>query len=135
MKTITASRPAAPTTASMFESAMALARSLAEADDALIEPELIAWIDRASARTSPELEGCGGPNAWREYGLTHQGCLEVDVGSDSAFIFAEASPFDSYDHFGPDPYVNIRDGQGNEMLCRFGGVDCVALDEWTSKLT
>lgn len=135
MKIITASSPVAPTAAARFESARAVARSLAESDEALIEPELIAWIDRASARTSPELEGCGGPNAWQEYGATHDGQLEVDVGSDLAFIFAESSQYDSYDHFGHDPYVNVRDAQGVEMICRVGGVDCVPLDEWTSKLT
>jgi Domain of unknown function (DUF5619) len=135
MKTITASRPAASTNASRFESARALARSLAEADDHLIEPELIAWIDRSTAATSPVLEGCGGPNAWHDYGVTHDGRLEVDVGDDTAFIFAESSAYDSYDHFGPGPYVNIHDDQGKEMICRVGGVDCVPLDDWASKLT
>ena len=135
MKIINASRPTASTNTSRFESAMALARSLAEADDALLEPELIAWIDRGSAMTSPVLEGCGGPNAWHDYGVTHEGRLEVDVGDDSAFIFAESSPYDSYGHFGPGPYVNIHDDRGNELVCRVGGIDCVPLDEWMSKLT
>lgn len=135
MKTITASRPATASATSQFEYARAVARSLADADGELVEPELIAWIDRATDRTSPVLEGCGGPNAWREYGATHDGRLEVDVGDDTAFIFADASAFDSYDRLGHDPYVNLRDDQGNEMICRVGRIDCVPLDEWTSKLT
>ncbi len=38
-------------------------------------------------------------------------------------------------HVGPGPYINLRDAQGNESICRVGGKDCVPLDEWTSKLT
>jgi hypothetical protein len=33
------------------------------------------------------------------------------------------------------PFINIHDAHGNEMICRIGGVDCVPLDDWTSKLT
>lgn len=52
-----------------------------------------------------------------------------------SFIFTESGPFDSCGHFGHGPFVNLRDAQGNEMICRPGGVSCVPLDEWTSKLT
>lgn len=136
MKVLSASRPHSDgTPASRFESARALARSLAEADSDLLEPELIAWIDRRSAMESPVFAGYGGPNAWHDYGVTHAGRLEVDVDDDTAFIFAESSPYDSYDHFGHGPYINIRDPQGTEVICRVGGVDCAPLDEWTSKLT
>ena len=121
--------------ASRFQAAQALARALAESDADLLEPELVAWIDRSSLNASPVLEGCGGPNAWQEYGLTHGGRLEVDIDGVASFIFAEASPFDCYDHFGPGPFVNLRDAQGNEQICRMGGKDCVPLDEWSSKLT
>ncbi|TAL11232.1 MAG: hypothetical protein EPO02_05175, partial [Nitrospirae bacterium] len=95
--------------ASRFQSARALATSLAEADSEMIEPELVAWIDRPSTMASPVLEGCGGPNAWHDYGVTHGGRLEVDVDGVSAFIFAESSAFDSYDHFAPSPLVNLHD--------------------------
>lgn len=118
-----------------FESARALAFNIAESDSELIEPELIAWIDRPTAMASPVLEGCGGPNAWHEYGITHGGRLEVDVDGVASFIFAESSPFDSYAHFSPGPFVNLRDDKGNESVCRVGGRDCIPLDEWSSKLT
>lgn len=136
MKTLNASQlfPGGPTT-SRFESARALAFSLAESDSELLEPELVAWIDRHSTRASPVLEGCGGPDAWRDYGASHGGRLEVNINGEACFIFAESSPFDSYDHFGPGPLRNIRDAQGNESICRAGGKDCVPLDEWTSQMT
>lgn len=136
MKTLNASHlfPGGAT-ASRFESARALAFSLAEADSELLEPELVAWLDRPSTKASPVLEGCGGPNGWHDYGVSHGGRLEVDVNGVASFIFAESSPFDSYAHFGPGPYRNLRDAQGNESVCRAGGVDCVPLDDWTSQLT
>jgi hypothetical protein len=120
---------------SRFEDARAIAFSLADSDDELLEPELIAWIDRPSGKASPVLEGCSGPEGWHDYGISHGGRLEVDVDGVASFIFAESSPFDSYDHFGPGPFVNLHDAQGNEMICRVGGKDCVPLDEWSSKLT
>ena len=134
MKTVTASQSLVAS-ASRFESARALAFSLAESDSELLEPELVAWIDRSAGKASPVLEGCAGPNGWREYGVSHGGLLQVDVDGETSFIFAESSQFDTYAHFGPGPYVNLRDAQGNESICRVGGKDCVPLDEWTSKLT
>lgn len=136
MKTLNASQlfPGGTTT-SRFESARALAFSLAESDGQLIEPELVAWIDRHSNHTSPVLEGCGGPDGWRDYGVSHDGRLEVNINDEACFIFAESSPFDSYDHFGPGPFRNIRDAQGNESVCRAEGLDCVPLNDWTSQLT
>ena len=136
MKTINASQlfPRGTSTAG-FQAARALAISLAESDRDLIEPELVAWLDRSSMNASPVLEGCGGPNGWQEYGVTHGGRLEVDIDGVASFIFVESSPFDCYDHFGPGPFVNLRDAQGNEQICRIGGKDCVALDDWSSKLT
>lgn len=44
-----------------------------------------------------------------------------------AFSLAESSHFDSYEHFGSGPFVNIRDAQGDEMICRVGGRDCAPL--------
>jgi hypothetical protein len=116
--------------ASRFQAAKAMAFTLA-----LSDPELIAWYDRTTSMASPVLEGCSGPYGWRDYGISHDGRLEVDVGGEAIFIFAESRPFDSYEHFGPGPFVNIRDAQGREMICRIGGVACMPLDEWISKLT
>ncbi len=119
---------------SRFASARAVAFSVAQSDSELLEPELVAWIDRSGGQASPVLEGCGGPDGWRHYGVSHGGRLEVDV-DDTSFIFAESSTYDSYGRLGPGPYINVRDSQGNELLCRVGGQACVPLDDWTSKLT
>lgn len=120
---------------SRFDSDRILAISIAERDSELIEPELVAWIDRCAGRASPVLEGCAGPDGWHDYGVSHGGLLEVDVDGQSAFIFAESSPFDGYAHFGPGPLRNLHDAQGSESICQVGGKACVPLDEWTSKLT
>jgi hypothetical protein len=56
-------------------------------------------------------------------------------GGEATSIFAESSPYDSYEHFSPGPFINIRDAQGNEMICRIGGVACVPPDDCASKLT
>ena len=134
MKTVTASQSLG-TSASRFESARALAFSLAESDTEFLEPELVAWIDRSAGRASPAFGGCAGPSGWRDYGVSHGGLLQVDVDGETSLIFAESSQFDSYAHFSPGPYINLRDAQGNESICRVGGKDCVPLGEWTSKLT
>ncbi len=118
MKTITASQTRSrETLAARFDAARALALSLAESDGDLIEPELVAWIDRPSAKASPVLEGCGGPDGWRHYGASHEGRLEVDIDGVASFIFAESSQFDSYAHFGPGPFVNLKDRAGREWVC------------------
>lgn len=136
MKTLNASQPfSSEASVSRFESAKAFAFSIAESANELLESELIAWIDRFTANASPVLEGCSGPNGWHDYGVSHGGRREVKVGEDASFIFAEASPFDSCEHFGSGPFVNLRDEQGSEVICRAGGIGCVPLDEWTSKLT
>ena len=134
MKTLTASQSLGAS-ASGFESARALAFSLAKSDSELLEPELVAWIDRSGGKSSPALKGCGGPNGWHAYGVSHEGILQVDIDGETSFIFAETSHFNCYEHFGPGPYINLRDAQGIEYICRVGGKDCVPLDEWTSKLT
>jgi Domain of unknown function (DUF5619) len=136
MKIITSSQSLPrETSTAHFVNARALAFSLAESESELLEPELVAWIDRSTGMASPVLEGCSGPDGWRYYGISHGGRLEVDVGGDTSFIFAESSPFDSYEHFGPGPFRNLRDAHGNEFICLAGGRACVPLDEWTSKLT
>lgn len=134
MKTINVYQPL-PDDASRFMAAKTLAAAVAESDSELIEPEMVAWIDRSATRTSPVLEGCGGPDGWRDYGVSHGGRLEVDVGDEASFIFAETSQFDSYGHFGQGPFRNLRDADGNECVCYAGGVACVPLDDWTSQLT
>ncbi len=103
--------------ASRFASARALALSLAESGGNLLEPEVVAWNDRSSKRASPVLEGCGGPDGWHHYGAAHEGRLEVVIDDDFAFIFAETSHFDSYLHFGPGPFLNLRDRAGREWVC------------------
>ncbi|BCK88517.1 hypothetical protein MIZ01_2321 [Sideroxyarcus emersonii] len=42
---------------------------------------------------------------------------------------------DSYEHFGPGPFVNLRDDKGSEMICRTSGVARMTLNEWANKLT
>lgn len=118
MKTLTASQPySGETSRSRFDAARALAFSLAESDSELLEPEVIAWNDRSSMRESPVLGGCGGPDGWHRYGVSHEGRLEVIVDSETSFIFAESSQFDSYAHFGPGPFLNLRDRGGREWVC------------------
>lgn len=102
---------------SRFDSARALALSLAKSDSELVEPEIVAWSDRSSKRASPVLEGCGGPDGWRHYGVSHGGRLEVVVNSEASFIFAESSHFDAYEHFSPGPFLNLRDRARREWVC------------------
>lgn len=118
MKTLNASQqPRNERLIPTFEAARARAYALAESDRDMIEPELVAWVDRSSGRTSPVLEGCGGPDGWRHYGIAHDGRLEVIVGGEASFIFAESSQFDTYTHFSPGPFLNLRDRAGREWVC------------------
>ncbi len=134
MKTLTASQSLGAS-ASRFESARALAFSLAESDTELLEPELVAWIDRATGKTSPVLDGlCWSQRMARLRRLPWRGSSGGRRRRDIVHL-RRVQPFDSYEHFGPGPYINLRDAQGNESICRVGGKDCVPLDEWTSKLT
>jgi hypothetical protein len=118
-----------------------LAAALADNDGEVIEPMLVAWYDRRVARMSPAIAGADLRTRWHDYGESHGGKLEIDVEGDYAFIFADSSAFDPYEAC---PYANLHDAQGNEFLCQIGLLDdphlpnakaCVALDEWTSKLT
>ena len=124
-----------------FARAAQLAAAVANDDREVIEPVLVAWYDRQAGRMSPAIEGADLSYRWRDYGTSHGGRLEVDVGDDYAFIYAESSAFDAYEAC---PLSNLRDEQGNEYLCQINMLDdrhrpnaraCVALDEWTSKLT
>jgi hypothetical protein len=87
--------------ASLSAAAKAMAFTFALADPELLEPEVVAWKDRTTLMASPELEGCSGSYGWRDYGIFHDGRLEVDVGDEAIFVFTESSPYDSYEHFGP----------------------------------
>jgi hypothetical protein len=83
MKTLNISRPLEGSqSASRFEAAKSLAISIAESDAGFIEPELVAWIDRIIAMTSPELEGCSGSDGWHDYGVFHGGRPEFPVADD-----------------------------------------------------
>lgn len=124
-----------------YAHAMALATTLADDDKEVIEPVLMAWYDRKAGLISPAIPGANVRTRWRDYGLSHGGELEIDVGDDFAFIYAEGSPFDPYE---ASPYANLRDEQGNEYLCQINqlrdthhpdAAACVRIDEWTSKLT
>lgn len=130
-----------PATDLNYAMAATLAATLAEEDVEVIEPMLVAWYDRKASRMSPVIEGADLRNRWHDYGASHGGKLEIDVGGDYAFIYAESSAFDPY---GPSPYSNLSDAKGNEYLCQIGLLKdsrvpsndaCVALDDWTSKLT
>jgi hypothetical protein len=61
--------------------------------------------------------GCGGSDGWHHYGVSHGGRLEVVIDSETSFIFAESSNFDSYAHFSPGPFLNLRDRAGREWVC------------------
>jgi len=123
------------TSAPQFQAAKAMAFTLALADPELLESELTARKVRNTSMASPELEDCSGPYGWRDYGIYHDGRLEVDVGGEAIFVFTESSLSDGHEHFGPGPLANLRDEKGNEMICRAGGVACMPLDEWVSKFT
>jgi hypothetical protein len=121
--------------------AAALAAKIAADDQEVIDPVLVAWYDRKAARMSPAIEGADVRSRWHDYGVSHGGRLEVDVGGDYAFIYADSSAFDPYE---VSPYCNIKDKDGNEYICQINKLGdqhqptvgaCVALDDWTSKLT
>jgi hypothetical protein len=124
-----------------YHLAAALAAKLADDDREVIEPELMAWYDRKAARMSPVIEGADLHSRWHDYGASHGGKLEIDVGDDYTFIYADSSAFDPYE---ASPYSNIKDKDGNEYVCQINLLSdqhlptseaCTPLDEWTSKLT
>ena len=124
-----------------YRQAAELAAKLAADDRDVIEPVLVAWYDRKGARMSPAIEGADLRSRWHDYGASHGGELEIDVGDDFAFIYADSSAFDPYE---PSPYSNLKDKDGNEYICQINLMGdkreptpeaCTPLDEWTSKLT
>lgn len=124
-----------------YHRASELARVLASEDGRVPEPVLMAWCDRRSGRVSPVIEGSDPHSRWHDYGLSHGGELEVDVGDSYAFIYADGSAYGRYE---PSPYSNIKDSEGTEYICQINLLSdphrptpeaCTPLDEWTSKLT
>jgi hypothetical protein len=130
-----------PATDLNYPMAAQLAATFADNDAEVIEPVLVAWYDRKTARMSPAIEGADLRTRWHDYGESHGGKLEIDVGDDFAFIYADSSAFDPYE---ASPYSNLTDDRGNEFVCQINllrdprqptAEACVPLDDWTSKLT
>lgn len=124
-----------------YKKAVVLADAIVGQDGDVAAPMLVAWYDRKSERMSPAIAGADLHTRWHDYGASHGGRLEVDVGDDYAFIYADSS---AYEPYGPSPYVNLRDSEGNEFICQLNRLKdphhpsddaCMAIDEWTSKLT
>ncbi|MCE5180340.1 MAG: AF1514 family protein [Betaproteobacteria bacterium] len=124
-----------------YRKASVLAASLADSDENLIEPVMVAWHDKKAARMSPVIEGCDINTSWHDYGKSHGGKLEVDINGEYDFIFGDSSAFEPY---GPSPYINLRDKSGNEYLCQINALRdphspseeaCVPLDDMSSKQT
>lgn len=124
-----------------YGKAMALADEAVSHDKDVAVPVLMAWYDRKSERMSPAIAGADIRTRWHDYGASHGGQVEVDIAGDYAFIYADAS---GYEPYGPSPYVNLHDDQGNEYICQLNRLEdphrpnqdaCMAIDEWTSKLT
>jgi hypothetical protein len=130
-----------PATDLNYLMAAQLASTLADQDVEVIDPVLVAWYDRKGEKMSPVIEGADLRTRWHDYGASHGGKLEIDVAGDYSFIYADSSAFDSLE---AGPYANLHDAQGKEYLCQINLLNdphqptakaCVALDEWTSKLT
>jgi len=124
-----------------YPMAARLAAAFADNDVEIIDPVLVAWYDRKAAQMSPVIAGADLRTRWYDYGASHSGKLEIDVGDDFAFIYADSSAFDTAE---AGPYANLHDEQGNEYLCQVNLLRdplkptmeaCTPLDEWTSKLT
>lgn len=124
-----------------YRTASRLAATLADKDPNLIDPVMVAWHDKKASRMSPVIEGANINTRWHDYGESHGGRLEIDINGEFDFIFADSSAFEPY---GPSPYINLHDKNGNEYLCQISALRdshdprkeaCVVLDEWTSKLT
>lgn len=124
-----------------YQAACALAVSFAASDPEIETPVVVAWHDKRLARMSPAIEGADINTRWHDYGASHCGCLEVDVNGEYDFVFADSA---AYDEYGPSPYANLSDGEGHEYICQINALRdphrpdmnaCVALDEYTSKMT
>ena len=124
-----------------YMKASALAVSFAASDPEMEKPVVVAWHDKRMAKMSPAIAGADIDTRWHDYGASHCGCLEVDVDGEYDFVFADSAAFDEY---GPSPYINLFDGEGREYVCQLGALRdphrpdmnaCIALDDYTSKMT
>lgn len=126
-----------------YGKAAMLADAAVGEDREIAAPMLMAWYDRKAERMSPAIAGADLRTRWQDYGASHGGQLEVDVGADYAFIYADSRDYEPY---GPSPYVNLHDSEGHEFLCQLNKLGdrhhptedadaCTPIDEWTSKLT
>lgn len=124
-----------------YAEARMLAFKHANFDGDMEEPVMMAWHDRRHTMMSPAIAGADMEHTWRNYGESHCGCLEVDIGDEYEFIFADGAPYANY---GPSPYVNLSDSRGNQYICLAGELKnrqipevmaCSMLDEYVSKLT
>lgn len=97
-----------------YTTARKLAQTIAQMMER--EPELIAWHDKPHGRMGPEIPGGDLHSRWRDYGKSYGGNLEIGVNGDYDFIFGDSEGYSGLDD-GEQPYVNIRDSQGNEFLC------------------
>lgn len=124
-----------------YKVARELAASRAIHDPEIKEPVVMAWHDKRASMMSPVIEGGDLDTRWRDYGESHGGQIEVNVNGEYDFVFADGAAFEAY---GPSPYVNLSDASGNDYLCQRGLLRdphqpekgaCVALDDYTSKMT
>lgn len=67
--------------------------AVARARDLLSEPVIVAWKDDNAKRFGPEIPG-GKGDRWHDYGASHNGKLEMTVGNEYHFIFAETGDFE-----------------------------------------
>ena len=89
-----------------YKTASILAAAFADRDEEIIDPVMVAWQDKKSARMSPVIKDCNINTGWHDYAVSHGGKLEVDVNGEYDFIFGDSSAFDTY---GPSPFINLHD--------------------------
>ena len=87
-------------------------QAVAMAKDVLSEPVVVAWKDDRARRSGPEIPG-GSSERWHDYGESHNGKLQVTVGNNYHFVFAESSDFDAVDL----DFKNIEEPDGTVFLC------------------
>ena len=93
------------------------ARRLAvvQAVDKLSRPLLVAWKDDLSHLSAPCIPGSS-KDRWRDYGSSHDGRLEINIGDEYHFIFSEADEYES-----PDlNVVTLTEQDGTHILCTRG---------------
>ena len=87
-------------------------QAVGKAGEMLNEPVIVAWKDDRTGRFGPEIPGAA-KDRWHEYGESNAGSLEVSVGNEYHFIFAEAADVEE-----PELNLsNITQGDGTTFLC------------------